>query len=60
MCGTSEEERRRALGGSLHTKGVYLTLYFLALRNLGTFEFATKNEAIVDAPWVRLCISDSL
>ena len=43
----------------LHTKGVYLTLYFLALRNLGTFEFAVKDEAIVDAPWVRLCTSCS-
>ena len=35
------------------------TLYFLANRNLGTFEFATKSEAIVDAPWVRLCTSFS-
>ena len=38
----------------LHTERRLLTLYFLAIRNLKNFEFATKNEAIVDAPWVRL------
>lgn len=41
----------------LHTERRLLTLYFLAIRNLRNFEFATKNEAIVDAPWVRLCAS---
>lgn len=54
MRGASEEERHRVLGGSLHTKGVYCAL-FLAFRNLRNFEFATKDDAIVDAPWVRLC-----
>lgn len=39
-----------------HTKGVYYAL-FLGLQNVGNFEFAVKNEAIVDAPWVRLCTS---
>lgn len=47
----------RVLGGScLNTKGVYWRL-FLDLRNLRNFEFATENEAIVDAPWVCLCVS---
>lgn len=32
------------------------TLYFLANRNFGNFEFATKDEAIVDAPWVRIYV----
>ena len=41
----------------LHTERRLLTLYFLAIRNLRNFEFATKDEAIVDAPWVRLCAS---
>ena len=41
----------------LHTERRLLTLYFLAIRNLRNFEFATKNEAIVDAPWVSLCAS---
>ena len=56
MRGASEEDQHRVLGGSLHTKGVYRA-FFLALRNLRNFEFATKDEAIVDAPWVRLCTS---
>lgn len=42
----------------IHTKGVYCAL-FLGLQNVGNFEFAVKCEAIVDAPWVRLCISGS-
>lgn len=42
----------------LHTKGVYCAL-FLGLQNVGNFEFAVKSEAIVDAPWVRLCTSGS-
>ena len=37
-------------------KGVY-SLRFLANRNLGTFDNAVKDQAIVDAPWVRLCMS---
>ncbi len=49
-----------SFGIRLHTKGVYLTLYFLALRNLRNFEFAVKNEAIVDALRVRLCAFKSL
>lgn len=58
MWGASEEEESRALGGSnfLHTKGVYQTLDSWPFETT-TFEFATKDEAIVDAPWVRLCIS---
>ena len=57
MRGASEEEHTGYWVVRLHTERRLLTLYFLAIRNLRNFEFATKNEAIVDAPWVRLCAS---
>ena len=37
-------------------KGVYQR-FISWLFETTTFEFATKNEAIVGAPWVRLCAS---
>ena len=57
MRGASEEEHTGYWVVRLHTERRLLTLYFLAIRNLRNFEFATKDEAIVDAPWVRLCAS---
>ena len=57
MRGASEEEHTGCWVVRLHTERRLLTLYFLAIRNLRNFEFATKDEAIVDAPWVRLCAS---
>lgn len=59
MRGASEEDQHRVLGGSFYIRKAFTALLFLALRNLGTFEFAVKSEAIVDAPWVRLCTSGS-
>ena len=38
-----------------YIRKAFTALYFLAIRNLRNFEFATQNEAIVDALWVRLC-----
>lgn len=57
MRGASEEDKRRVLGGSLKYERRLLR-FILGLQNVGNFEFATKIEAIVDAPWVRLCTSD--
>lgn len=36
-----------------------LLALILGLQNVGNFEFATKNEAIVNALRVRLCTPDS-
>ena len=41
-----------------HTKGVYYAL-FLGSKKLPLSKDIVKDEAIVDAPWVRLCISGS-
>lgn len=49
MRGTSEEGLYRVLGGSFYIRKAFTTLYFLAIRNLGTFELPSSNEAIVDA-----------
>lgn len=59
MRGALEEDPHRVLGGSFTYERRLLTFYFLALRNLGNFEFAVRSEAVVDAPWVRLCASGS-
>ena len=56
MRGASEEQHR-VLGGSFTYGKAFTYALFLGLQNVGNFEFATKNEAIVDAPWVRLCAS---
>ena len=45
------------MGGSFTYGKAFTYALFLGLQNVGNFEFATKDEAIVDAPWVRLCAS---
>ena len=56
MRGASEEEIHRVLGGFFYERR--LLALFLGLQNVGNFEYATKNEAIVNALRVRLCTSD--
>ena len=57
MRGASEEDSHRVLGGSFHIRKAFAYALFLGLQNVGNFETAVEDEAIVDAPWVRLCIS---
>ena len=45
------------IGWFVYIRKAFTYALFLGLQNVGNFEFATKNEAIVDAPWVRLCAS---
>lgn len=56
MRGASEEDKRRVLGGSLKYERRLLALYSWLLETT-KFKDVVEIEAIVNAPWVRLCIS---
>lgn len=73
MSGASEEDEHRECpavaengffyragsGRFVYIRKAFAALYLLTLRNLGNFEFAVKEEAIVNVPWVRLCMVGS-
>ena len=59
MRGASEEDQHRVLGGSLTYERRLPDALFLGSKKLPLSNDIVKDEAIVDARWVRLCTSGS-
>lgn len=58
MRSASEEDKHQVLGGS-HTYERRLLRFYSWLLETTNFKDVVEIEAIVDAPWVRLCTSSS-